>query len=558
MKKPNLIDEVFKDKVKFDVQNPVVGSLIVQPQENKKKEREYLKQLSSGPSITDIDIGKRLKESRDFNKGRDGGDSDDDHHEPGVLPTLRPSSSRTSGDIFPTPPYTPAADDDDNLTPAQRFLLDRPGAGSERVAEAIGQELTTATPRRVAFSDNITRVFPAAWKIDANNDVRKDYLDDTTSEDISEIKAAIGKLTRGKEPKQLRFYSGGEKEVLQLITAARQRLSALSEENEAFLKYLSINGRRILAENKIKIHIESSFLFINNVATKESIYVFLAVQEDDTKKTLQLNINIDVDLNCYLREVVSGIRDDVDDLRTNSVSKFLFYNFNTFRISDGLKSLPLRHSQIAEDGFALKKLQNIDWPQFIETLISYSNRNIEYNQIQTIEKRNTVDRTIKKLNRCKKEYNSAFISVGKHLKETLKNKYPEDLKKIEEDLKRVIYYEGSFLNIPNSTYILSLFNRYFFATGSFPTESNFAYVPEGFTPPLIKSYDKISPAALQEKFQLGDTYGLASVQFLAALNIFIGGQKYPSRYAMTELFHNLTMQALDIENKIASQSYAIA
>ena len=37
MKKSNLIDVVFKDKAKFDVQNPVVGSLIVQVQQNKKR-----------------------------------------------------------------------------------------------------------------------------------------------------------------------------------------------------------------------------------------------------------------------------------------------------------------------------------------------------------------------------------------------------------------------------------------------------------------------------------------------------------------------------------------
>ena len=37
MKKLNPIDVVFKNKAKFDVQNPVVGSLIVQAQENKKK-----------------------------------------------------------------------------------------------------------------------------------------------------------------------------------------------------------------------------------------------------------------------------------------------------------------------------------------------------------------------------------------------------------------------------------------------------------------------------------------------------------------------------------------
>ena len=37
MKKTNLVDTVFKEKAKFDMQNPVNDSLIVQVQENKKK-----------------------------------------------------------------------------------------------------------------------------------------------------------------------------------------------------------------------------------------------------------------------------------------------------------------------------------------------------------------------------------------------------------------------------------------------------------------------------------------------------------------------------------------
>ena len=41
MKKPNPIDYVFKDKAKFDVQNPVVGSLFAQVNENKKKESVF-------------------------------------------------------------------------------------------------------------------------------------------------------------------------------------------------------------------------------------------------------------------------------------------------------------------------------------------------------------------------------------------------------------------------------------------------------------------------------------------------------------------------------------
>ena len=41
MKKLNLIDVVFKAKAKFDMQNPVNGSLVVQVQENKKMKRQF-------------------------------------------------------------------------------------------------------------------------------------------------------------------------------------------------------------------------------------------------------------------------------------------------------------------------------------------------------------------------------------------------------------------------------------------------------------------------------------------------------------------------------------
>ena len=101
MKKSNPIDVVFKDKAKFDVQNPVVGSLKAQVQESKKKEREYLKQISGVPSVTDIDIGKRLKELKDFNEGWDDGDSGDDHDEPGVPPTLNFHHREHRGISFP-------------------------------------------------------------------------------------------------------------------------------------------------------------------------------------------------------------------------------------------------------------------------------------------------------------------------------------------------------------------------------------------------------------------------------------------------------------------------
>ena len=80
MKKPNLIEVMFKDKSKFDVQNPVVGSLIMQVVDNKKKEKEILRVLDQAPSIKDLNIEKRFCDLKNFNEGCNNNDDDDDNN----------------------------------------------------------------------------------------------------------------------------------------------------------------------------------------------------------------------------------------------------------------------------------------------------------------------------------------------------------------------------------------------------------------------------------------------------------------------------------------------
>ena len=64
MKKPNPIDVIFKDKAKFDVQNPIIGSLVAQVQENKANEKAILNQISGTPSPKDIKFAERLTKLR--------------------------------------------------------------------------------------------------------------------------------------------------------------------------------------------------------------------------------------------------------------------------------------------------------------------------------------------------------------------------------------------------------------------------------------------------------------------------------------------------------------
>ena len=72
--------------------------------------------------------------------------------------------------------------------------------------------------------------------------------------------------------------------------------------------------------------------------------------------------------------------------------------------------------------------------------------------------------------------------------------------------------------------------------------------PPGAKPAFVRTSDQISPTEINEKFQSGPSYGLAAVQFLAALNVYFGGEKELSRNVMSEFFHNLSLQALTVDD----------
>ena len=58
----------------------------------------------------------------------------------------------------------------------------------------------------------------------------------------------------------------------------------------------------------------------------------------------------------------------------------------------------------------------------------------------------------------------------------------------------------------------------------------------------------MSPSELYDKFSAGGSRGLACAYFLATLNIHLGGEMLISKNAMSEFYHNLSMQVLSKSN----------
>ena len=96
--------------------------------------------------------------------------------------------------------------------------------------------------------------------------------------------------------------------------------------------------------------------------------------------------------------------------------------------------------------------------------------------------------------------------------------------------------------------ILETYRDFFYETGRFSGNSTIVSVPRARIPSFIESRDVLSHLSLCDTYAGRGMRGIVSVQFLAALNILLGGDSEQSRDAMSKLFHNLSWQALTNDN----------
>ena len=175
------------------------------------------------------------------------------------------------------------------------------------------------------------------------------------------------------------------------------------------------------------------------------------------------------------------------------------------------------------------------------TLPQNSIDGLGYEKASSTEERNILDITADNLARCTKTYRNAYDQVAKYFYVALQHKPPQDIESIQHDLRNKLYYTSSLLENARTTEVLKVYNQYYPRTSAFPTDEDLVFIPEGLMPALVQTERKISPKDLYGHFRTTDAYGLVGVQFLAAFHVFMGGESYLSRNAMSELFHNISM-----------------
>ena len=585
VKKPTASNFLYRDLKQFNVQNPVIGGLYNQLQ---IRTSDQLKLLKKAPTIKDLKIRNALERLKKFNLNRGAADDDDDDDDddlPG-LPRGRRGDLPPPGPPPPPPPPPPSQDDDDDNdddkakdkkdSNVKKFLLDK---GNERIAEGLAATSDgNVETRRVALSKEITKLFPKVKEEElplGQGDVDEfkdegdlDFLDRTDKYDfpMKEDEEEIPKIRKKQQQQQqqqqqqtldidLDFFAGGDKNSRKLMKMAASYIGELNPSNRVFLEYLSSNfGARLLTKNKLKIHLESGQFFHNNIITNESIYDFLLKQQDETKRELYPEVLVGNDFEFYVNELLTNVQDNDYDLHTNSTAKFLLYNCNTLRLANRLKPLSIRHSQIVTNEKAISILQSNTWGYFVEQLLHFANGNISLDDFnleddREFERYNVIEKTSDNVNYCKQFYQEVFDDIGYFFQRMIQETPDEFLEPLKADLANEIYFYKNLKDIESQSELLRVFNSFFFKTGRFPGNyTDLILVPTGKNPTFVKSFDQISPLELNDKFQNTPSYGIAAVHFLAALNIFFGGEKSLSQDVMTELLHNLSYQALNFEN----------
>ena len=459
----NLLDVVYREKAKFDVQNPIIGDLLKEINKGKLSEEEYRKKTKAAPNIKDLYIRERFDKvfERDTRKKDNFLDQTNNRNNGDDSPPGSPGA--------PPPPPTDfdpyASDDNDNL-----FNVDLNALERQHFARDIPIE--GEKEKTIQLDTNLQEIFPDADEIlysGAESREKQKWFPYSgiikSSEKQERHRQRVQDSEPDEIPAELQFFSGGIEQAD--ILYDRLGSQGLVKNNEQFIEFLATDEcQEALQRDGISIHIPTGDIFINNQNTEESIYTFLDNQQDETKKDIPLDFSYDDNLNDYMTKYLPAIN-DYDEVKyhflANENSKFLFNLFNKYQENRGRKKLPVKHTKVSADDYALKKLQDRNWPYFVNRIIEFSQGVYDINDIITTdaEKVNILNNARANFEITKNLYNELLTAVGINLHEYFITLDIAEKQKIDTDLINNNYYTWDPHEVHIQTRILATYRDFF-------------------------------------------------------------------------------------------------
>ena len=415
---PQPISLLFNDVEKFHQQNPITGKLATQINVSKLSNEDLTKRQVLQGEISKIeDRLYNLKYGKPVSKkgGGDDDDDDDDGKPPGggsapsmreaeaeIDPSFRRPPEPPERDLQktfrelrygkPTPrqappdPFSPdfwnkvSKDPNETIEDKIEHETVKPRedidfnklpsvplfepTDSEKTKDSFSRPITKVldgetieiTPRREIIeereiSDKLQELFPDIEKITEQNkraDVEFDF--DNLSETLTAISSDI-------VPFEFEFFKGENNEkfsdnILTLDSGA---------DTLNFLNFLQSNVcKKILEDNKLKIHFETGNIYYDNNDTNESIHNFILAQANPISGEIDHSFTFDRDYVTYfqwLTDAFNETKKNKLDIFKNKNSKFLLYHFNDYLQQSGRETIKIKHSVVTQDISLLNKFK---------------------------------------------------------------------------------------------------------------------------------------------------------------------------------------------------------
>ena len=369
---------------------------------------------------------------------------------------------------------------------------------------------------------------------------KKDAADLENFKKQYQIDTLTDEIDQGRIPQILEFYFGGPNDsfftkVLNIDP---------DEDTMFFMQFLATNhGSQIMKQNRLSIHSSTGDLYYDGINTNESLFDFYDSQKTFTKKRIKEKLCYGGTFEQYLSHFLPVFDADTDarlDTLTNKSIKYLFYRYNDYLVSKGFEPSPIIHTKLSTDKVVKENLQNRDWQCLVKSLIYKVEKDKDYYKIKTTEDSKMIQDMVKNYRVLRRIHHNIYTTIVENFKYYLSSITQSEFDEIESDI--ISSSLNSLQNVETATELLMLIDFFYFVKRRFPTTVTHTFVLCADLPMEVNG-EELNIKKLYEKFRTTNSHALVSSQFLAALNIFFGGDPELSRRFLTEFYQNMTVSA---------------
>ena len=186
---------------------------------------------------------------------------------------------------------------------------------------------------------------------------------------------------------------------------------------------MSDEGRQLITQNKLSIHVETGDIFYDNHNTKENFYNFLLSQQNEEVAFVLKKFSYSNSFKNYITQFLQNFNiDDQEkfDLLSFKNSKYLFYMFNGFVRLYGNPRYRLLHTRKMKDSVALEKIEDKNKQFLVGKLIQRVEfRNAYENRFET--KPQAVETMESNYKVARRVYQQLFYDIAELFKEYIQS-----------------------------------------------------------------------------------------------------------------------------------------